>query len=700
MSFECFEILQGKGMTKQDRVGLGAFSVAIIFALAIAVTGPSTSLAKRGRSQAAAEQSAAEVPIDPLQRSYRIDHYLEVANSGAGRGQNIYFFKCWMCHNKYAQAAPYLKDVYDRQSDDYIKEQIKNGGPGMPAFGKTLTDTDIADLSAYFKGGKCCVEGEELPTNPWYRADKQKWPVQTTLAGGARGIVHVANGDSPEGIGVQLIAPNAVRTTVYTNAEGHYEFPKMQAGSYTLRIPTPLIFKPFSRDSVRIDGDSKLDDIVLERVSKTDSLPPTPQISSQLSSAELLWNLSGTAEEKATFQKVCSPCHVWQQVLRNHYDERGWNIIVDRMTHYYSAPLAVRIKGSTVLGSTDDDNKIIVKWLSKVRGPDSQDAPYRVFPRPTGESTRVIITEFELPQALLTPHDVAGDSKGNIWFTSHKSLFVGKLDPRTGIVTEYKVDAVPGAMPGSHRISVDKNDIVWFSEPWAHILDRLDPQTGKITRVSIQVPQPLNVAGFSNFALAPDGFIWDNQDNQVRKIDPSTGKIVQQYPNQVKFSYDNMISADGNYWAGGGPPGYGNTAERLDIRTGKLTGLNTGVHFATAKRGGFDPFDNAWFGGGAGALVELNRKTDTIVEHWPPTAPSPFTDFYEAMPDKNGEVWAGILHGRQFVRFNPQTTHWSVYQMPEPYAYDRRTWIDNSTKPVTVWYVDYNGYLVRIQALE
>jgi streptogramin lyase len=585
-------------------------------------------------------------------------------------------------------------------SDETVREQIKNGGPGMPAFGTTLSDPDIADLLAYIKEGKCCIEGEELPPNPWYRAVAHRWPVQTAVAGGAKGIIRISSGDSPEGIGVQLIAPNGVRTTVYTDVEGKYEFPEMQAGTYTLRIPTPLTFKPYRRDSVRIDGATKLNEIVLDRVSKTDSLPATAQIRSQLSGAELLWNLPGTGEEKATFQKVCSPCHEWQQILRNHYDERSWTAIVDRMTHYYSAPLVVRIKGSTVLGSNDQDDAIIVKWLSKVRGPQSQDAPFHAFPRPSATSGRAVVTEYELPQAFLTPHDVAGDSKGNIWFTSHKSRFIGKLDPLTGIVTEYTVPLTPGAMPGTHRITVDKNDIVWFSEPWAHVLDRLDPRTGKITRLPIEVPEPLNVAGFSNFALAPDGFIWDNQDNNVRKIDPETGKILREYPNQVKFSYDNLISADGKYWAGGGPPGYGNTAERLDIRTGKMTGLNTGGHMATAKRGGFDPSDNAWFGGGDGALIELDGKTGRIVEHWPPTPPSPLTDFYEAMPDKNGDVWAAVLHGRQFVRFSPRTSRWSVYQLPEPFAYDRRTWIDNSTDPVTVWYDDYDGYLVRVQPLD
>ena len=87
-------------------------------------------------------------------------------------------------------------------------------------------------------------------------------------------------------------------------------------------------------------------------------------------------------------------------------------------------------------------------------------------------------------------------------------------------------------------------------------------------------------------------------------------------------------------------------------------------------------------------------------EFFPPSAYTPYSDFYEAWPDKNGEVWAGELHGRGMLRFNPKTDRWTEYALPEPYGHDRRTWIDNSTNPVTVWYVDYQGYIVRIQPLE
>ena len=61
---------------------------------------------------------------------------------------------------------------------------------------------------------------------------------------------------------------------------------------------------------------------------------------------------------------------------------------------------------------------------------------------------------------------------------------------------------------------------------------------------------------------------------------------------------------------------------------------------------------------------------------------------------------ADVLDGYPSNGLDPKTERWRVYQMPEPYSYDRRTIIDASTKPVTVWYVDYNNYLVRVQPLE
>ena len=675
-----------------------AIRVVLAIGVALFTAGALTSL----RSVKAAETQTA---TDDLQRSLLLDTYRIVADSGAGRGETIYFYKCWMCHNQYTKSAPLLKDLYQHKNlvsgapvnDDTVAAKIKEGGPVMPAFKFSLTDADIADLRAYFHSGRCCVEGENPPANPYYQAETHKWPVQSGLSGGATGLVRIKSGDSPEGVGVQLVAPSGVRTTVYTDGAGKFEFPKMQAGPYTLRIATPVPFKPYRRDSVSIEGATKLEDIVLERVAESDNLPASAALESQLSGAEILWNLPGTAEEKATLQKNCSGCHSWQQIFRSRYDEHGWSLIVDRMMHFTGTAIAVRNRPMT---DPDPEAALLTKFLSRVRGPDTQDAPLRLFPRPRGQATRVVVTEFELPQQLLALHDAALDAQGNVWFTSHKTRYVGKMDPKTGIFTEYTLPLTPGAMPGSHHQVVDKNGIVWISENWAHQLNRLDPKTGDVHQAKIESKTPINAPSFGNFTLDSEGFVWDGRANRIVKMDPMTGEVLKQWPLQANSTYDNTISYDGKYWGGSGPANWGNTLEMLEIDTGKILNLNSGSHMMTAKRGGFDPFGNTWWGGADGALIELNAKAGRIEEYWPPIAPHPYTDFYEAMPDKNGEVWAGVLHGRQMLRYNPKTDHWVAYQMPEPYAYDRRTVIDTSTTPATVWYVDYNNDLVRIQPLD
>src|SRR6266481_5628501 len=213
-------------------------AVATFLALtALSVAGVSARLGMAETAPKPPKAAAADVSTDDLQRSLRLDTYKILADSGAARGENIYFYKCWMCHNQYAKSAPLLKDLFQHENltsgdpvnDDNVTAKIKEGGAGMPAFRTSLSDADITDLVAYFHSGKCCVEGENPPANPSYQAETHKWPVQSGLNGGATGLVRIKSGDSPEGVGVQIVAPGGTRTTVYTDATGKFEFPRMQA---------------------------------------------------------------------------------------------------------------------------------------------------------------------------------------------------------------------------------------------------------------------------------------------------------------------------------------------------------------------------------------------------------------------------------------------------------------------------------------
>lgn len=372
-------------------------------------------------------QGSAEKPAqkDDYQRSTEIFGYRTMAKSGPPRGEELYYFKCWFCHNQFQKTGPQLKDLFKRPTfsssgypvnDQTVTDKILKGGPGMPAFSTTLKQADIADLLNYIKEG-CCFDSENPPPNPRYRAGRsvpasrllKNEPVRSLL-GGARGTVHAVGGAPIEGMGVQLVsARTAIRTTVYSDNEGKYEFPVLEPGQYTLRISLPREYQPYVREAVRIDGATQLDDIVLTRISAGEFVPPTPETLSQLSGAEWMLNIPGSGEEKRVFTLACGfGCHSYQQVFGNRYDEASWRLILRRMFRGAGSPL-INLANPTPT-SLDrahrpilEDEELLTKWLTRVRGPDSQDQPLYFLPRPRGVSTKVVITEYELPRLLIAP---------------------------------------------------------------------------------------------------------------------------------------------------------------------------------------------------------------------------------------------------------------------------------------------------------
>lgn len=139
-------------------------------------------LGRTVRAQNASSEGDSEkaAPKDDYQRSTDIYLYRTTARSGAQRGEELYYYKCWMCHNQFAKTGPQLHDLFKRPkfsssaydvTDQNVADKIKMGGPGMPSFGTTLKDADIADLIAYIKDG-CCFDSENPPPNPRYKAGK------------------------------------------------------------------------------------------------------------------------------------------------------------------------------------------------------------------------------------------------------------------------------------------------------------------------------------------------------------------------------------------------------------------------------------------------------------------------------------------------------------------------------------------------
>jgi mono/diheme cytochrome c family protein len=140
---------------------------------------PAETAAPPPQQKAAVAQVAADAPplADHYQRSLEIFEFKRGAASGVERGREIYYYKCWFCHNDLAEGAPKLVGVYQRgtlvtgrsATDDGIKEQIREGSPGMASYKYTLSEKDIDDLVTFIREA-CCWKDDEPPLNPRYVA--------------------------------------------------------------------------------------------------------------------------------------------------------------------------------------------------------------------------------------------------------------------------------------------------------------------------------------------------------------------------------------------------------------------------------------------------------------------------------------------------------------------------------------------------
>jgi mono/diheme cytochrome c family protein len=130
-------------------------------------------------AQQAAPQGGPPKPVakDYYQRSLETYEFRKAAESGPERGREIFYYKCWFCHNEFTKNAPQLAGLYQRGTllsglpvnDDNVKDRIRNGGAGMAAYKYTLSEADLNDLVSFVRE-KCCWDSDAPPLNPRYHA--------------------------------------------------------------------------------------------------------------------------------------------------------------------------------------------------------------------------------------------------------------------------------------------------------------------------------------------------------------------------------------------------------------------------------------------------------------------------------------------------------------------------------------------------
>jgi virginiamycin B lyase len=299
------------------------------------------------------------------------------------------------------------------------------------------------------------------------------------------------------------------------------------------------------------------------------------------------------AQDKAkeTVDATCNTCHPLSARVGSGYDAKGWHTVMrmmvnhgapvpkdqmEAMTQYliktYPVDAAKRAKAAVIAGPV----KVSMKhWDAATPGSRPHDPLAardgslwysgqmanvlgRVDPK-TGK-----VREYKLKTPNSGPHGLKEDAQGNIWYTGNTGALIGKLDPKTGVVTEYPMPDPEAKDP--HTLIFDKAGILWFTVQNANRIGRLDPKSGEIKLLTPPTPKsrPYGMALNSKGTV----FVVQFGTNGVAAVDPATLQIKEyKLPDPGARPRRIAITSDDIVWYTDYARGY---LGRLDAATGQV----------------------------------------------------------------------------------------------------------------------------------
>jgi len=491
-----------------------------------------------------------------------------------------------------------------------------------------------------------------------------------------------------------------VSVSVTTDAKGHFAFPenRLEPGRYTLAIRA-VGYDLAAPSSANVVG---------EQTANVDlKLVPTKDLPGQLTDNEWMMSVPGTEDQKAMLLN-CTSCHTLERVVKSTHDVDEWMHVVSRMMGYgaVSQPIKPQPMLDRSRAGKPEQYRKIAEYLATINLSSTDHWQYQLktMPRPTGASTRVIVTEYDLPRATIEPHDILRDAEGNVWYTNFGEMFIGKFDPKTLKHTEYPIKTFkPDAPKGLLSIEFDKSGKIWFDTMYQGSLGCLDPKTGEIAYYPVP-PQwnddrvQLNFTGLHHEV---DNKVWTKSvgTQDIFRVDLKTGQWEKFHPTDnlpggEHFGiYQVMADSHNNLWMAEFTEGHLGT---IDAKTLKVTWYATPTAHARARRMQIDENDNVIFTEYRGNKVAVfDPKTEKFTEY--PLPPGTYP--YRANFDHNGDIWASTMSTDRVVRLHPKTGVAEQYLMPSD-TNMRTVYVDNTTNPVSFWVgSNHDHALVKVEPL-
>jgi virginiamycin B lyase len=497
---------------------------------------------------------------------------------------------------------------------------------------------------------------------------------------------------------------SSITTTVVSDDKGRYAFPaaRMEPGRYTIAIRAV---------GYKLDGPKSVD---LQAGATADlKLSKTKNLAAQLSNGEWLGSLPGADKQKA-FLTQCVGCHTLQRVVSSTHDAAEFEQLFPRMARYspgstpqHPQPLLPGPRGErpAVTGAAA---KAAAEYLAGVNMSNAEtwEFPLKTLPRPKGRSTKVIVTEYDLPRKDAQPHDVVVAPDGQVWYSDFGAQFVGELDPKSGKVTDYPLPVLKAEQPkGSLDLEFDPDGNLWVAMMYQAGITRFDRKTK--TAQGFAFPTEWQSASTQASMVSPshmnvDGKVWTNnqEDHSHYRLEVATGRWENM--GEAKDRAGKQISAYGM------PTDQQNNVYLLEFggtsiglrnaRTNEVAIWPTPIASSRPRRGRIDEQNRLWFAEyGGNGIAMFDPATQKIREWQLPTA---WSAPYDVAPARNGEVWTASMMNDQVARLDPKTDQIVEYLLPRP-TNVRRVFVDSSADRPVLWIGSNHGAsIVKLEPLD
>ena len=344
---------------------------------------------------------------------------------------------------------------------------------------------------------------------------------------------------------------------------------------------------------------------------------------------------------KEIVARACVACHSLNQVTNSGHTADDWRTVMSMMVNV-GAPLS------------SDEVPVVTAYLTK-------NFPEKPKPMAAAISgpVSVNIKEWDVPTPGSRPHDPLWTKEGYAWYSGHMANVLGRLDPKTGKITEFHPQ-VSGS--GPHGLIEDKDGNIWFTANFKGYIGKLDPQTGNVTKYPLPDPKARDP---HTPLFAPNGMMYFTVQgaNMVGRLNPETGDIkLVTSPTPKSNPYGMVITSKGvpifcEFGA--------NKIASIDPDTLEIHEWVLPREDSRPRRIAITPDDAVWYSDYAkGYLGRLDTKTGEVTKEWP--SPSGPESQPYAITAIGNVIWYVESNSKpnNLVRFDTKTEKFQTWPIP------------------------------------